>query len=83
MYDVRRSPAREERGGGSISGLGRSPRRRRVWQPLGRGGYDNPFQLSWYGNFIPVFLLGESHGQRSLVGYRTQGHKESDMTEAT
>ena len=29
----------------------------------------------------PVFLLGESHGQRSLVGYSPQGHKESDTTE--
>ena len=26
---------------------------------------------------------GESHGQRSLVGYSPYGHKESDMTEAT
>ena len=31
----------------------------------------------------PVFLPGESHGQRSLVGYRAWGHKESDTTEAT
>ena len=30
-----------------------------------------------------IFLPGESHGQRSLVGYSSQGHKESDMTEAT
>ena len=30
-----------------------------------------------------VFLPGESHGQRSLVGYSPQGGKESDMTEAT
>jgi len=29
-----------------------------------------------------LFLPGESHGQRSLVGYSPQGHKESDMTEA-
>ena len=29
----------------------------------------------------PVFLPGESHGQRSLVGYHTRGHKESAMTE--
>ena len=29
----------------------------------------------------PVFLPGESHGQRSLVGYSLWGHKESDMTE--
>ena len=28
-----------------------------------------------------VFLPGESHGQRSLVGYSPQGHKESDTTE--
>ena len=28
-----------------------------------------------------VFLPGESQGQRSLVGYSTQGHKKSDMTE--
>ena len=31
----------------------------------------------------PVFLPGESHRQRSLVGYRPWGHKESDMTEVT
>ena len=31
----------------------------------------------------PVFLPGESHGQRSLVGYSLWGHKESDTTEAT
>ena len=29
----------------------------------------------------PVFLPGESHGQRSLAGYRTQGRKELDTTE--
>ena len=28
-----------------------------------------------------VFLPGESHGQRSLVGYSTQGRKELDTTE--
>ena len=28
----------------------------------------------------PVFLPGESHGQRSLVGYSPKGCKESDMT---
>ena len=30
-----------------------------------------------------VLLPGESHGQRSLEGYIPQGHKESDLTEAT
>ena len=29
----------------------------------------------------PVFLSGESHGQRSLAGYSPWGHKESDTTE--
>ena len=28
----------------------------------------------------PVFLPGESHGQKSLVGYSPRGHKESDTT---
>ena len=31
----------------------------------------------------PVFLPGESHGQRSLVGYSPQGHKELDTAEVT
>ena len=30
----------------------------------------------------PVFLPGESHGQRSLVGYSPWCQKESDTTEA-
>ena len=28
-----------------------------------------------------VFLPGESHGERSLAGYSTWGHTESDTTE--
>ena len=31
----------------------------------------------------PVFLPGESHGQRSLVDYSLWGHKESNTTEVT
>ena len=31
----------------------------------------------------PVFLPGESHGQRSLAGNGPQGRRESDMTEVT
>ena len=31
----------------------------------------------------PVFFPGESHGQRSLVGYSLWDRKESDLTEAT
>ena len=38
-------------------------------------GHGNPLQ--W------VFLPGEFHGQRSLVGYSPRGHTESDMTDAT
>ena len=41
---------------GSIPDLGRSP----------GGGHGNPFQYSFFF-FIPVFLPGESHGQRSLA----------------
>ena len=33
------------------------------------------------GNPLPVFLPGESHGRRSLVGYSPRGCKESDTTE--
>ena len=36
-----------------------------------------------HGNSLQLFLPGESHGQRSLVGYSPQGHKESDMTKVT
>ena len=38
-----------------------------------------PWRREWQP--IPVFLPGESHGQRSLVGYSPWGHKESDTTE--
>ena len=31
----------------------------------------------------PVFLPGESHGQRSLAGYSPWGHRELDGTEVT
>ena len=40
-----------------------------------------PWRRKWQPT--PVFLPGESHGQRSLVGYSPWGHKESVMTEAT
>ena len=54
-------------------------------ESLARRGFD-----PWVGKIsqrrvwqcIPVFLPGESHGQRTLVGYGPQGHKEYDMTEA-
>ena len=38
-----------------------------------------PWRRAWQPT--PVFLPGESHGQRSLVGYSPWSHKELDMTE--
>ena len=40
-----------------------------------------PWRRKWQPT--PVFLPGESHGWRSLVGYSPWGHKESDRTEVT
>ena len=40
-----------------------------------------PWRRTWQPT--PIFLPGDSHGQRSLVGYSPQGLKESDMTETT
>ena len=37
-----------------------------------------PWKKKWQPT--PVFLPGESHGQKSLAGYSPWGHKESDMT---
>ena len=39
------------------------------------------FLWGWKWQPTPVFLLGESHGQRSLAGYSPQGRKELDTTE--
>ena len=41
--------------------------------------WEDPWRREWQST--PVFLLGESHGQRSLVGYSSWDHKESDTTE--
>ena len=51
---------------GSIPGSGGSPVKGNGNPPLGCHYWSLP---------------GESHGQRSLVGYSPWGHKESDMTE--
>ena len=37
-----------------------------------------PWRRKWLPT--PVFLAGESHGQRNLVGYSPGGHRESDVT---
>ena len=38
-----------------------------------------PWRKEWQPT--PVFLPGESHGQRSLVDYSPCGRRETDMTE--
>ena len=40
-----------------------------------------PWRRAWQPT--PVFLLGESHGQRSLLGYSPRGGTELDTTECT
>ena len=47
------------------------------------GSISGPGRSPWRKKWQPaaVFLPGETHGQRSLVGYSTQGHTESDRTE--
>ena len=42
-------------------------------------GWEDPLEEGMARN--PVFLLRESHGQRSLVGYSPWDRKESDTTE--
>ena len=41
----------------------------------------SPWRTAWQPT--PVFLAGESHEQKSLVGYHPWGRKESDTTEST
>ena len=38
-----------------------------------------PWRRQWL--LTPVFLPGESYGQRSMVGHSPWSHKESDTTE--
>ena len=42
-------------------------------------GWEDPMGRAWQPT--PVFLPGESYGQRNLAGYSPWSHKESDMTE--
>ena len=45
------------------------------------GSGSSSWRKAW--QLTPIFLPGESHGQRSLAGYGPQGHNEWNMTEAT
>ena len=52
--------------------------KRHMFDPwVGKISWRRPWQP------IPVFLSGEFHGQRSLVGYSPWGHKGLDTTEVT
>ena len=53
------------------------PARQETW--VRSPGGEDPLEESLTAT--PIFLPGESHGQRSLVGYSPWGDKESDMTE--
>ena len=53
-------------------------RKRRQFNPWVR---KIPWRRAWQPT--QVFLPGESHGQRSLVGYRPWHYKELDMTKGT
>ena len=44
-------------------------------------GWEDALEKEWQPT--PVFFLGKSHGQRSLMGYSPWDHKESDRTEHT
>ena len=44
-------------------------------------GWEDPLEEGM--TITPVFLPGESHGQRSLVAYSPEGCKELDLTEVT
>ena len=56
-----------------------------MWETWVRSLGGIPEKIPWRRKWlpIPVFLPGESHGQRSLVGYSPWGQKELDTTEVT
>ena len=43
--------------------------------------WQDPWRREWQST--PIFLPGQSHGQRNLVGYSPWGRTESDKAEAT
>ena len=66
--------------GGSVV---KNPPARQEMQGRGFGSWVGkiPWRRTW--QLTSVFLPEESHGQRSLMGYSSQGHKESDRTDVT
>ena len=75
---------RSSRGRGHMYTYGQFLRGLSVCLQWGRPGFDPwvgkiPWRRKWQPT--PVFLPGESHGRRSLVGYSPWGRKESDTTD--
>ena len=59
---------------------------KKIYLQCGRPEFDPwvrkvPWRRGWLPT--PVFLPGESQGQKSLAGYSPWGQKELDTTEAT
>ena len=52
-----------------------------VWESWVQSlGWEDPLEEGM-ATYLQYSCLGNSHGQRSLVGYSPWGHKELDMTE--
>ena len=89
VYGVAQSPTRLKQLSSSSSsksyiGLLRPFSWQRICLQCGRPGFNPWFgKIPWKRKWqpTPVFLPGESHGQRSLVGYSPRGHREVDTTE--
>ena len=67
------------RGGSAVKNLSAMQEPQVTWFDPWVGNI--PWRRAWQP--IPVFLPGESQGQRSLASYSPWGCKESDKTEAT
>ena len=53
-----------------------------MWEPRVESmGWEDPLEKEMATHSSMVFLPGESHGWRNLVGYSLWGHKELDTTE--
>ena len=63
----------------SIGGFPGGSDGKKICLQCGRPGVRFPWRRECLPT--PVFLPGEFHGQRSLVGYSPWGRKESDTTE--
>ena len=54
-----------------------SPAMQETWDAVRSLSQEDPCRRAW--QLTPVFLPGESHGQRSLVGYSPWGCKETQL----